>query len=58
MDSDGSYETYTWCGQTRVRTTTMLEGGFQGNGGGNRVQKVVISAWGLDSSVSKAVIWY
>lgn len=22
--SDDDYETYTWCGQTRVRATTML----------------------------------
>ncbi|XP_076462353.1 E3 ubiquitin-protein ligase Rnf220-like isoform X2 [Babylonia areolata] len=26
------YEEYTWAGQTRIRATTMLEGGFAGSG--------------------------
>ena len=33
MDVDGSeeqYEEYTWAGVTRVRATTMLQGGFAG----------------------------
>lgn len=25
---DEQYEEYTWAGQTRIRATTMLEGGF------------------------------
>ena len=25
---DETYEEYTWAGQTRIRTTSMLEGGF------------------------------
>jgi hypothetical protein len=32
VEGDGGecYEEYTWAGQTRVRATTMLEGGFAG----------------------------
>lgn len=29
-EEDASYEEYTWAGQTRVRVTTMLEGGLAG----------------------------
>ncbi|KAI0236343.1 RING-type domain-containing protein [Lamellibrachia satsuma] len=31
-EEDASYEEYTWAGQTRVRVTTMLEGGLAGSG--------------------------
>ena len=31
MKGDGEqYEEHTWAGQTRIRATTMLEGGFAG----------------------------
>ena len=31
VEGDGEqYEEYTWAGQTRIRATTMLEGGFAG----------------------------
>ena len=29
-DSGEQYEEYTWMGETRIRATTMLEGGFAG----------------------------
>lgn len=30
-DAEGEqYEEYTWAGQTRIRATTLLEGGFAG----------------------------
>ncbi|XP_028834450.1 E3 ubiquitin-protein ligase RNF220a isoform X4 [Denticeps clupeoides] len=36
MDMDGEngtrFEEYEWCGQKRVRATTLLEGGFRGSG--------------------------
>ncbi|XP_041358421.1 E3 ubiquitin-protein ligase Rnf220-like isoform X2 [Gigantopelta aegis] len=33
VEGDGEqYEEYTWAGQTRIRATTMLEGGFAGSG--------------------------
>ncbi|GAB1600144.1 E3 ubiquitin-protein ligase Rnf220 isoform X1 [Argonauta hians] len=31
-DSGEQYEEYTWAGQTRIRATTMLQGGFAGSG--------------------------
>lgn len=31
-DGGDNFEEYTWAGQTRVRATTMLEGGFAGQG--------------------------
>lgn len=30
VDVEGGYEEYEWAGQTRIRATTMLEGGFAG----------------------------
>ena len=31
VEGDGeTFEEYTWAGQTRIRATTMLEGGFAG----------------------------
>lgn len=31
VEGDGEqYEEYTWAGQTRIRATTLLEGGFAG----------------------------
>ncbi|XP_033737234.1 E3 ubiquitin-protein ligase Rnf220-like [Pecten maximus] len=33
VEGDGdTYEEYTWAGQTRIRATTMLQGGFSGTG--------------------------
>ncbi|XP_071953462.1 E3 ubiquitin-protein ligase RNF220-like isoform X2 [Antedon mediterranea] len=33
VDVEGEeYEEYTWCGQTRIRATTMLQAGFKGTG--------------------------
>ncbi|PIK43500.1 hypothetical protein BSL78_19659 [Apostichopus japonicus] len=32
VDEDESFEEYTWAGQTRIRATTLLEGGLQGCG--------------------------
>lgn len=34
VEGDGGeqYEEYTWAGQTRIRATTLLEGGFAGSG--------------------------
>ncbi|XP_059143077.1 E3 ubiquitin-protein ligase RNF220-like [Physella acuta] len=32
VDVEGEYEEYEWAGQTRVRATSMLEGGFSGQG--------------------------
>lgn len=31
-DVDGGYETYTWAGHTRVRATSLVEGGLRGAG--------------------------
>ena len=33
-EEDAEYEEYTWAGQTRVRVTTMLEGGLAGQSHG------------------------
>ena len=33
-EEEGEYEEYTWAGQTRVRVTTMLEGGLAGQSQG------------------------
>ena len=30
VDVEGEFEEYEWAGQTRVRATSMLEGGFSG----------------------------
>lgn len=32
VDVEGEFEEYEWAGQTRVRATSMLEGGFSGSG--------------------------
>ncbi|GFN98521.1 E3 ubiquitin-protein ligase rnf220-like isoform x2 [Plakobranchus ocellatus] len=32
VDVEGEFEEYEWAGQTRVRATSMLEGGFAGSG--------------------------
>ncbi|KAJ8040630.1 hypothetical protein HOLleu_14975 [Holothuria leucospilota] len=32
IDVDDNFEEYTWCGETRIRATTLLEGGLQGCG--------------------------
>ena len=29
-DQNESFDEYTWCGQTRIRVTSMLETGFKG----------------------------
>lgn len=29
-DGENRFEEYEWCGQKRVRATTLLEGGFRG----------------------------
>ncbi|XP_052774044.1 E3 ubiquitin-protein ligase RNF220-like isoform X2 [Mya arenaria] len=31
-EADDSYEEYTWAGQTRIRATSMLDGGYAGSG--------------------------
>lgn len=30
VDVEGGYEEYEWAGQTRIRATSLLEGGFAG----------------------------
>lgn len=35
VDVEGEYEEYEWAGQTRVRATSMLEGGFSGKWAGS-----------------------
>ncbi|XP_033109274.1 E3 ubiquitin-protein ligase RNF220-like [Anneissia japonica] len=38
VDVEGEeYEEYTWCGQTRIRATTMLQAGFKGTGFQRRI---------------------
>jgi hypothetical protein len=32
VDSMNGFETYTWAGQTRVRATSLVEGGLRGAG--------------------------
>ncbi len=32
VDSMSGFETYTWAGQTRVRATSLVEGGLRGAG--------------------------
>ncbi|BFY99988.1 hypothetical protein BsWGS_03030 [Bradybaena similaris] len=32
VDVEGGYEEYEWAGQTRIRATSLLEGGFAGSG--------------------------
>lgn len=30
VDDDESFEEYTWAGQSRIRATSLLEGGLRG----------------------------
>lgn len=32
-ENGNRFEEYEWCGQKRIRATTLLEGGFRGTGG-------------------------
>lgn len=32
-ENSNRFEEYEWCGQKRIRATTLLEGGFRGTGG-------------------------
>ena len=32
VDSTSGFETYTWAGQTRIRATSLVEGGLRGAG--------------------------
>ena len=36
------FEEYEWAGQTRIRATSLLEGGFRGNNCYNRVLQLKI----------------
>lgn len=51
-ENNNRFEEYEWCGQKRIRATTLLEGGFRGTCS-QRIGSVVVRAGGWSSALSR-----